>query len=202
MGALTFTYPRQSSDIVLAAESADPAWPARVFAACDMIGRPGVLQWGHYMRRVERDLRAAVNRERPVDLEALTALVRRVLRTHNEIVRLIRQRHDHTAFGFCLAVAAIWGSEARIHWLGDCRAYRLRGGRVQCLTRDQNRLQAAVEEAGDKGLTLFINEMASLSHQLDGFLGMEGEAEMDALLDAQEVRVRFDGETALAICST
>ncbi len=201
MGVLTFTHPRSSSDYCLMAASHDPACPARVLAACDMVGRPGVLYWGNYMRRVERDLQTMLDAEYPADLDALTALVRRVIRHHNALVRAIRQRHDRTAFGFCLVLAAVWGDVARVHWLGDCRAYRIRGTAAQCLTRDQNRLMRTVEEAQDHPLTLFISEMAELSHRLEGFLGMDDDTAMDALLDAQDVRVRLDGETALLLAT-
>lgn len=199
--ALTFTHPRRSSDYCLEVEAADPACPARIYAACDMIGRPSVLFWGNYMKRVERDLQAAVDAERPGNLEAVVRIARRALRRHNELVRAIRTRHDRSAFGFCLALAAIHGAEARVHWLGDCRAYEIRNGAFRCLTRDQNKLQAAVAAAGDQPLVLFRSDIQELSRHLEGFLGMYDEAAMDALLDAQSARMTLAPGAALMLVS-
>ncbi len=190
--ALTFTFPANSSDFCLEAIAPDPAVPAAVYAACDMIGRPQILPWRNYMRRVRRDLQTALAAEPPRGLDALTALARRVLRLHNELVRAIRERHDRSAFGFCLAMAAVFAGEARIHWLGDCRAYAVDANGPRCLTRDQNRLQIAVAgRTAEDPLILFKSEMMELSRHLDGFLGMNDEAALDALLDAQDVRFRF-----------
>lgn len=189
--ALTFTFPRRSSDYCLAAV-ASTAVPAAIYAACDMIGRPQILPWRNYMRRVQRDLEAALDAAPPRDLDAVTALTRRVLRHHNELVRAIRERHDRSAFGFCLALAAVFAGEVRIHWLGDCRAYAIGAEGPRCLTRDQNRLQAAVAgRKEDNPLVLFKSDIMDLSRHLDGFLGMYDETAMDALLDGQDVRLRL-----------
>ena len=198
MGVLTFIHPRLSSDYCLAVE-----WdrPARVFAACDLIGRPIGLPWRSYMRRVEADLYRAGLADPPRGPDGLATLVRRVLRRHNELIRLIRQQHDRSAFGFCLALAAIWEDEARIFWLGDCRAYRIVGQRVECLTRDQNELYTAVSGAPPEGLTLFAAEMSELTHRLEAFLGMAEDERMEQWLDTQDVRVTLDGKTALLLTS-
>lgn len=198
--ALTFTHPAQSSDFCLEAVSPDPTVPAAVYAACDMIGRPQVLPWRNYMRRARRDFVALMAAEPPSSLDALTALVRRVLRHHNDLVRAIRERHDRSAFGFCIALAAIYAGEARIFWLGDCRAYTLGAEGPRCLTRDQNRLHAAVAgHTADDPLVLFKNEILELSRHLEGFLGMSDTAAMDALLDAQDVRLRIAPGAALLL---
>lgn len=198
---LTFTHPRRSSDYCLEVEASDFGCPARIYAACDMIGRPSVLYWGNYMRRVERDLQAAVDAERPRDLDGLLRIVRRVLRHHNELVRAIRTRHDRSAFGFCLALAAIYGEETRIHWLGDCRAYEVRNGVFRHLTQDQNKLHVAVMKSGDEPLVLFRSEIQELSRHLEGFLGMYDEAAMDALLDAQSAGIALQPGAALLLAS-
>jgi len=198
--ALTFTFPRRSSDYCLEAVASDPAVPAAVYAACDMIGRPQILPWRNYMRRVRRDLQAALDADSPRDLDAVTALTRRALRHHNELVRAIRERHDRSAFGFCLALAAVYAGEVRIHWLGDCRAYAVGAEGPRCLTRDQNRLQAAVAgRKDDNPLVLFRSDIMDLSRHLDGFLGMYDEAAMDALLDRQDVRLRLAPGTGLLL---
>ena len=198
MGVLTFIHPRLSSDYCLAV-----VWEgaARIFAACDLIGRPIGLPWRSYMRHVEEDLYRAGRTDPPRGLDDLTTLVRGVLRRHNELIRLIRLRHDRSAFGFCLALAAIWEDQARVFWLGDCRAYRIVGQRVECLTRDQNELYTAVSDAPADGLTLFAAEMSELTHRLEAFLGMADDERLKACLEAEDVRVTLDGKTALLLTS-
>lgn len=174
----TFTYPRRSSDFCLRA--ARP--PSAVFGVADMIGHPRGLRWRNYMHVMNRHLGHAIRAAPAADAAALTDALREQLMWHSRQIHNFRVTHDKAAFGFCLAMAAMHGTDCRVLWLGDCRAYRVRRGdvdpvsgdrrfEVACLTHDHNALGEAVGR--DSGFTLFQNEMIEQSKRLGAFLGLE-----------------------------
>lgn len=59
--------------------------------------------------------------------------------------------------GTTVVVAMIRGATATIFWAGDSRAYRIRGGKAECLTRDHS----IVQELIDAGL---LGEAAAARH--------------------------------------
>lgn len=171
----------------------------------DMIGRPSGLRWRNYMKTAVRLIQKEFLSATPDSLEDRAAFLRNQLLHHGRMIREIALSHDRTAFGFCFAGAAVSGSRCRIHWLGDCRAYRLRrtpGNPTvwDCLalTRDHNALDVMIRAEGER--TLFRNEMQELSRNLGGFLGMEEEPAR-AELDRQQVEVELGPEDCLLMVS-
>lgn len=61
--------------------------------------------------------------------------------------RLLFKMSEEGATSVGAAAAALWvrGSEAHIAWVGDCRVYRYRGGRLDLLTRDHTRAQELID---------------------------------------------------------
>jgi serine/threonine protein phosphatase PrpC len=176
----TFTYPRRSSDFCLRAVRG----PRAIFGVADMIGHPRGLRWRNYMRVMNRQLAHSLRAAAHADVAALTDFLREQLLWHSRQIHNFRVTHDRAAFGFCLAMAATHGSDCRVVWLGDCRAYRVRRGGVDsasgdrqfdvtCLTRDHNALGEAV--GSNAGFTLFQNEMIEKSKQLGAFLGIDND---------------------------
>ena len=183
----TFTYPRRSSDFCLRAARG----PAAVFGVADMIGHRRGLRWRNYMHVMNRQLGHALRSEATRDVATLTDAVREQLMWHSRQIHNFRVTHDKAAFGFCLAMAALHGSDCRVFWLGDCRAYRVRRGdvdpssgdrrfEVTCLTHDHNALGESVDREG--GFTLFQNEMVEQSKRLGAFLGLDNDDRIAGIL--------------------
>ena len=173
----TFTYPRRSSDFCLCALRP----PRALFGVSDMIGHPEGLRWRNYMRVLARDLRRLIEGDAGAGLAELQARLTGHLLWHDQQIFEFRQRHDRAAFGFCVLFVFLEGVAGRLHWLGDCRAYRItrsprdpadgsRRFRVRCLTRDHNALAALVEDRGE--ITLFRDEMIEQAKRLNAFLGL------------------------------
>jgi len=176
----TFTYPRRSSDFCLRAEHGARA----VFGVADMIGHPQGLRWRNYMHVMNRHLGESIASTRTDDIGALVEEVCGHLLWHSRQIHNLRVAHDKAAFGFCLAMAVMIGSECRVLSLGDCRAYRIRRGgigpasgerqfEVRCMTRDHNALGDVVAREGV--LTLFQTEMVEQTKRLGAFLGLDND---------------------------
>ncbi len=70
------------------------------------------------------------------------------------------------------AVVAAWqGTRLVVGHVGDSRAYRLRGTRLECLTGDHS----VVEEARRAGMTDDVADMGRFRHMLTRAVGMPGE---------------------------
>lgn len=191
--------PQFSSDASLRIDDAENR-PA-LLGVADMIGRPLHLTWRNYMKSAEPMIQKAFLKRNPVTLDERDSFLQEQLLHHSAMIREIARRHDRSAFGFCIAFAAVAGSRCRIHWLGDCRAYRLRRSAADspaweslALTRDHNALDALIRTEGEH--TLFRNEMQEISRNLSCFLGMDPEVVKTELL-AQQVELELEPNDCL-----
>lgn len=204
-----FIYPKRSSDYCVRAEQGD----AGIYAVIDRIGSPlGLrLRWRNPMREMEQDIRNTFP-TLPADgaLDVLSEFLAERIAHHSVRIRSLRHRWDHEAFGYCLCLAAVSGRRARIHWLGDCRAYHLhrlppaipRGPAcfdVRCLTRDHNAM-GRLMDARDQ-IKLSPKEFAKLDHRLEYYLGYENVQEVQRVLREQRVEVDLGPDDALMLCT-
>ena len=194
------TRPRFSSDTSLLITDAQGA-PAIVGVA-DMIGRPAGLRWRNYMKTAVRLIRKRLLESHLESLEERAVFLQEQLSHHNRIIREVSRHHDQTAFGFCIAAAAVAGAQCSLNWLGDCRAYRIRrvSGRspaIECrvLTQDHNALETMIRSEGAR--SLFRGEMQELGKTILYHLGTDPDR-ADAVLLAQQVTLELErGECLL-----
>jgi serine/threonine protein phosphatase PrpC len=85
-------------------------------------------------------LAALADCEAPLD----EAAVRAALTNANRTIRA-REGQANTTSGATVVVLLIHGMTATICWAGDSRVYRVRGGRVERLTRDHSIVQEMVD---------------------------------------------------------
>lgn len=203
-----FTYPRRSTDHCTRVEKAGLG----IYAVADRIGSPWSLRfrWITPIHRFDQDLLRhfpAVAGETALD--RLEDYLVDKMTEHNVRVRACRTRQDSEAFGYCVCAAAVAGARARLHWLGDCRAYHVRrhapGGRgpavfdVKCLTRDHNALGRLMQDRGP--VVLSELELAKLDHRLEHYLGHEDLAQVRRVLQAQRVELELGTDEALILCT-
>lgn len=106
----------------------------------------------------------------------------------------IRQRNERSgaAAGTTVVAAMIEGSTAHIAWAGDSRAYRLRNGGLDLLTRDHS----VVQELVDAGLlTPDRAEAHPQSHVVTRALGVDDDPRL------QTITVRLLPGDRLLLCS-
>jgi serine/threonine protein phosphatase PrpC len=206
---LTFRHPRRSSDFCVAAESGRSGALAGIYGVCDMIGRPRGIWWRRYTGVFEKNVQRALDERPPENVEDASAVLCREMARHSRLAFELRTRHDASAYGYCVCLAAVCGRSCRIHWLGDCRAYLLERAadvegaapraRVTVLTRDQNGMQHLLDERASS--ILFRSEMLELGRQLDCFLGVSDDDLVPRTLEAQDVRVTLDARSCLLMCT-
>jgi protein phosphatase len=127
----------------------------------------------------------------------MQALVARALRRFDQIDRtLVERAHEDPSLygmGTTLTVACSFGADLFIFHIGDSRAYRLRQGRLEQLTRDQTLAQAMLD-AGQ--ITPAQAKVHRWRHTLTGVLGGQG------LKDAPEVVIhRLEDGDQLLLCT-
>ena len=80
------------------------------------------------------------------DLDNLTDSAVSALEDVNaELIRLARADHRPRTIGSTVVGLAIRGGEYRCFWAGDSRAYRIRGNRIERLTRDHSLVQGLID---------------------------------------------------------
>jgi len=158
-----------------------------IWAVADGMG--GYHAGDHASATVVRAL-AALKLVRPLDLlveQAATALKQ----VNDQLLREGRQ-NGARIMGSTLVSLLSQGPRATVLWAGDSRAYRLRGGRLEQLTRDHSRIQELI----DKGeVSPAEAENHPDANVITRALGVVQELELDSLrLDVR------DGDTFL-LCS-
>ena len=80
------------------------------------------------------------------DLDDLTDNAVSALEDVNaELIRLARADHRPRTIGSTVVGLAIRGGQYRCFWAGDSRAYRVRGNRIERLTRDHSLVQGLID---------------------------------------------------------
>lgn len=92
-----------------------------------------------------------------------------VTRTHREVLQDARQLGAKGMATTLTLVAFVWPRAYLVH-AGDSRCYRLRGGRLQQLTRDQTMAQALVDAGA---LTVTTADRSPLKDVLTSAVGMD-----------------------------
>jgi len=64
---------------------------------------------------------------------------------NRELITLARSDHSPRTIGSTVVGLAIHGNEFRVFWAGDSRAYRIRGDKIEQLSRDHSLVQDLVE---------------------------------------------------------
>ncbi len=184
-----FSYPRRSSDFCLRIQCP----PRMVFGVADMIGHPHGLRWRNYIRVLNRFIAELLRHTQTVGtLDEIVAALREHLLWHDRQIYEFRMAHDRSAFGFCLILAVVDSTGARLLWLGDCRAYRVRRRSarsadrpavfdVECLTKDHNALGQTLEQRGE--LTVYQAQLPEMTKRLGAFLGIGVEPVVRGLLE-------------------
>ncbi len=161
--------------------------------AADMVGHPKRLRWRNYMRVMERQVAQSLASSAPSSADELFRKITDSILWHNDVISALRMNHDKDAFGFCISAAAIWGRQARVWNLGDCRAYLLSydaGGRAssRCLTRDRHLLHDTLAHQAPSHIS--PDRLSEYSHVLGSYMGMSKRSQVEEAL-AQPVDVEL-----------
>jgi len=144
----------------------------RLFVVCDGMG-------GHAGGRVASRIAAAavVGRYRDAEAAPPEALRAALEAANREIYLQASREPDVAGMGSTAVALALRGGEAHVAWVGDSRAYLVRGGRIQALTTDHS----LVRMLFDEGLIL-EEEMARHPRKnvLLRSLGLKPTVEVDA----------------------
>ena len=149
-------------------------------------------------------LSQAINRKETDDLKQFALLVRKSFAAiNNRIVEY--QNQTHTMIGTTGVAICTDGTEFKILYCGDSRAYLYRGGQITCLTRDHT--LAAMKIAG--GVYAESSPDAQKDkHSLTNFLGADGqmlgvgpeETEWYDLEETDHILLCSDGLTDACTC--
>ena len=109
------------------------------------------------------------------DLDDLTdSAVSALEDVNEELIRLARSDHRPRTIGSTIVGLAIRDGQYRCFWAGDSRAYRVRGRRIERLTRDHSLVQGLIdagmlsrEEAKDHPDANVITRAVGASESLD-----------------------------------
>lgn len=118
----------------------------------------------------------------PDDFDAASTTLADALHAANRVIWAAAQESS-AQIGSTAVVVLIRGNRFAVLWVGDSRAYLVRGGRLIQLTRDHTQVQAMV----DRGL--MPAEAARghpLGHVLARAVGVEPTVEVDVVCDAVE----------------
>jgi PPM family protein phosphatase len=127
----------------------------------------------------------------PHDAEPKAALVAQ-LEQANRLVTLRQQEPGMRRMGSTVVAMMLTGALAHVAWVGDSRAYLLRGGRLRLLTRDHS----VVQDLVDRGeLTAAEAETHPESHVITRAVGG------DAALEVDVATVPLDIGDRLLLCS-
>jgi PPM family protein phosphatase len=116
---------------------------------------------------------------------------------NNEIHRLASLRADWSGMACVLTVAAVVNGEAVVGHVGDTRLYKLRGGRIEKLTRDHSPVGER-EDAGE------ISELDAMRHPRRNEVYRDVGSERHEPSDPDFIdlfRAPFEPDAALLLCS-
>jgi serine/threonine protein phosphatase PrpC len=136
--------------------------------------------------RLERETGPVVDRLR----EAITL-------ANNEIHRLAGQRPEWTGMACVLTIAVVEDGRATIAHVGDTRLYKLRGDRLEKMTRDHSPVGER-EDAGE------ISELEAMNHPRRNEVYRDVGSEPHQPRDPEFIDVRsipFETDAALLLCS-
>jgi len=207
----SFTHPWRSSDFVIHGESQREGRTFAISGVLDTIGRPRRGRMKKVRGALESSLETVVRDSAVGDMDSLDARFCEELAGINALTRQVGEKQKGV-FGFCLVFAVRVDRSVRIHWMGDCRAYRFSYGQVEngqmdceaeCLTRDNNKLSSKVIEVEEdeerEGLELLKNEMLSLSRQLELYLGIGHDGHFAEKIAEQTARLELGENEALLL---
>ncbi|HUF24535.1 MAG TPA: protein phosphatase 2C domain-containing protein, partial [Vicinamibacterales bacterium] len=136
--------------------------------------------------RLERETGAVEDRVR----EAITV-------ANNEVRRVASLNEQWRGMGCVLTVAVLDGADAVVGHVGDTRFYKIRGGRIQKITRDHSPVGER-EDAGE------LSEVEAMRHPRRNEVfrdvgSTERQAFDEGFIDI--TRVPFESDAALLLCS-
>jgi serine/threonine protein phosphatase PrpC len=129
-------------------------------------------------RSIQADLRIAMQVDAaPDSAERRTALVHELVRRANQRVRTAAGRSRELAgMGTTLALALLGDEYATVANVGDSRVYRMRAGKLECLTKDHFAFAELVERGH---VTTEEMSRSNMRNVLSRALGMPGEVAPD-----------------------
>lgn len=77
--------------------------------------------------------------------ELVQAAIAAIARVNNELIALAASAEGQSTIGSTLVGLAIGKDEYRCFWAGDSRAYRIRAGQIEQLSRDHSLVQSLVD---------------------------------------------------------
>jgi len=136
--------------------------------------------------RLERETGATSDRVR----EAITI-------ANNEIHRLAYSRPEWAGMACVLTVAVVGSEVATVGHVGDTRLYKLRGGRIEKITRDHS-------PVGEREDAHQISEIDAMRHRRRNEVYRDVGSELRALADPDFIdvlEIPFEPDAALLLCS-
>ncbi len=202
---VTFSYPRRSSDYAFSVSGIVKGQQVTIAMAVDTIGHPKISHLDRFIKGVEKQWKIFLDDHNEQPLDRLMNLVDRELLRYNRTI-MDMNSYEEPIFGFCMAMAVIYGNVFQVRWLGDCRAYHLHwepepepGYAFRYMTDDHNALHETLKNQGTFGL--FKNEMLELSRQLVYYWGMPDQQVIEQVLLAQHGEYDLPDHDAMLLCT-
>ncbi|WP_114952155.1 PP2C family protein-serine/threonine phosphatase [Sphingosinicella terrae] len=113
----------------------------------------------------------------PADFEAACAALAEAIRAANAVI-LTEARRRERQMGSTIVLLLVQGQRYAIVWVGDSRAYRLRNGTLEQLSRDHSQVQEMV----DRGLLSAEDAINHpMGHILSRAVGVRDEVQIDTV---------------------
>lgn len=208
---ISFKHPRRGSDFCIHSTKEHKGSDYTICGVLDTIGRPRRRRMKRIVKEIQAMVTDIVQNSAYDGLEQMDELFLEGMKKVNALTRSLGEK-EKNLFGFCLAFAVKTAKRVKVHWIGDCRAYRFactdsgndRVSSADCLTRDNNRLSTKMhrieedEERNDE-IELLKNELLDLSRQLEYYLGIGDDDHLVKLLREQSVEVELENRDVLML---
>jgi serine/threonine protein phosphatase PrpC len=125
-----------------------------------------------------------------------------IQKAHDEGCALkLGQEGDKDPAGATFAVALLWGNEASIGWIGDCRAYHVTKAEAVQLTHDDSWAAEAMRQGMTEEQAMAAPNGHAITHCIGPLEGVDQNNLDDPVINPHITNFRSSGQGWLVLCS-